>query len=884
VRVPVPLRVYVTAVAVAGAANLLVVAEVAGIDVGDVHLFLGIAALIALNHTFPLRVLRKDETESLQLEEGFLVAMMLLVPPFATVTGLGLGVLAGNLLRRRPPVKVAFNTGQVAIATGSALLVSRALFGPGAPESRQVLAALAGVVVFFWVNGVLVATLIALADRMPFTSALFDGFAIAALMWAGNVSVGLLAGLAGAAQPWALPVALVPAFTLYLTFAGHLRTRRDHERINGLLRAANQAHASVDPAQVRAALSDAACELLRCRSSRIGPEPPREGELGTQVPTPLGGGEWLVVLDRRGIEPFEPADQATLDALVAVGASALSNATLFEQLDHDRRKLAESMDKLREAETKYRTLVEQLPSIVYTAEFGADGPWRYVSPNIESILGFSPQEWLGDSELWFRQLHPEDRDRALTEAARSEESGQQLLSEYRLLTRDGRTIWFRDEAVVVRDEAGQPRLLQGVLHDITDRKRAEEEVRRLNAELEQRVIERTAQLEAANQAKTDFLSKMSHELRTPLNAILGFGQLLEMESPDTGQLDSVRQILRAGQHLLDLINELLDLARIESGRIALSLEPVDVSDVLQEVLDLMSPLAAERSVALEAPLPEGNRHVLADRQRLKQVLLNLLSNAIKYNREGGTVTVDCCERAEDRLRIAVTDQGPGITRENLGRLFIPFERLEAERGGVEGTGLGLALTHRLVKAMAADIGVQSEVGEGSTFFVELPLAGRPEEGPEDRYDEAGADERASAEASVGARTLLCIEDNRASMRLLERVLAARPHVRLLMAKQGRVGLDLARAHGPDAILLDLTLPDTSGQEVLQELLEDPRTADIPVVVVSADATPDQIERLLAAGARGYLTKPFDVKRFLEVVDALLARTTSASSTRGREAP
>jgi PAS domain S-box-containing protein len=406
------------------------------------------------------------------------------------------------------------------------------------------------------------------------------------------------------------------------------------------------------------------------------------------------------------------------------------------------------VSKLREAETKYRTLVEQLPSIVYTAEFGSDGSWRYVSPKIEAILGFSPREWLADPELWFRQLHPEDRDRALAEEARSKESGTPLHSEYRLLTRDGRTLWFRDEAVVVADDAGRPLCLQGVMYDITDRKRAEEEVRSLNAELEERVIERTAQLEAASQAKSEFLSRMSHELRTPLNAVLGFGQVLEMDDLDPRQLDSVRHILRGGGRLLELIDELLDIARIESGRISLSLGPVGVKGALQEVLDLVSPIAAELSVVL-APLPSDDRYVVADRQRLNQILLNLLSNAVKYNREGGSVIVDWMERSGGRLRISVTDQGTGIAAEDLDRLFTPFERLDADQTGVQGTGLGLALCKHLVEVMAGSIGVESEPGRGTMFFIELPLA----EPPGDRVDPAWMGE--DARPAVDARTKSC---------------------------------------------------------------------------------------------------------------------------------
>jgi PAS domain S-box-containing protein len=409
------------------------------------------------------------------------------------------------------------------------------------------------------------------------------------------------------------------------------------------------------------------------------------------------------------------------------------------------------VSKLREAETKYRTLVEQLPAIVYTAEFGSDGTWRYVSPRIESILGFSPEEWGADRELWFRQLHPEDRDRALAEEGRSKDTGEPLRSEYRLFTRAGRILWFRDEAVVVADNAGHPLFLQGVMYDITERRRADEEVRRLNADLERRVIERTAQLEAASQAKSEFLSKMSHEMRTPLNAVLGFGQVLETENLDPDQLDSVRQILTGGRHLLDLIDELLDIARIESGRISLALEPVGVTDALHEVLDLLSPLAAERGVVL-CPPPLDERCVEADRQRLKQVLLNLLSNAVKYNREGGNVIVDWTECSGERLRISVTDQGAGIAAEDVARLFTPFERLEADRTRVQGTGLGLALCKHLIEAMAGSIGVRSESGMGSTLRRAADGQASRRSGREVTPKRAGR-----VPASTGARTIPCIK-------------------------------------------------------------------------------------------------------------------------------
>ena len=410
-----------------------------------------------------------------------------------------------------------------------------------------------------------------------------------------------------------------------------------------------------------------------------------------------------------------------------------------------------------------------------------------------------------------------------------------------------------------------------------------ERVTRHAEELEQRVQERTLALGAANEqlqqeiaerrraeekadhanrAKSDFLSRMSHELRTPLNGILGFAQLLEMESLPVDQEESVAQILKAGRHLLGLINEVLDISRIETGRLQLSLEPVPVGETLRGALDIVRPLAAQHGIALNAGAADERQHVLADRQRLQQVLLNLLANAVKYNRTGGTVAVSCEEILGERLRILVRDTGHGISPDKLDRLFTPFDRLGAEGTGVEGTGLGLALSKHLVDVMGGTLDVTSQVGVGSTFAVELPLTAAPVEALEPRGGSPTVDP-----APPDARmVVLYIEDNLSNLRLIEQVLGRRPRTTLLSAMQGRLGLDLAREHRPDLILLDLHLPDLPGQEVLRRLLNEPRTREIPVLILSADATPGHVERLLAAGARAYLTKPLDVRQLLALVD------------------
>ncbi len=384
----------------------------------------------------------------------------------------------------------------------------------------------------------------------------------------------------------------------------------------------------------------------------------------------------------------------------------------------------------------------------------------------------------------------------------------------------------------------------------------------LAAEVEER-RRAEARAETANRAKSEFLSRMSHELRTPLNAVIGFGQLLEMEELTPDQRDGVERIVHAGRHLLSLINEVLEISRIEAGRLAMSLEPVPVGETVESAVSLVRPLAAHRAIEVELGLPADERYVVADRQRLQQVLLNFLSNAVKYNREGGRITVACAALADGRLRIGVTDTGPGLGPAELARLFTPFDRLGAETSGVEGTGLGLTLSKRFVEAMGGRVHVESAVGVGSTFAVELAAATAPDQDLHEAVLPAPA-------TAATAGTVLYVEDNLANVRLVERVLQRRPRIILLPAAQGRLGLDLAREHRPDLILLDSHLPDVPGAEVLRRLREEPRTARIPVVMVSADATPGEIRRLLEAGAEAYLTKPLDVRQFLDVVDRLLA--------------
>jgi signal transduction histidine kinase/CheY-like chemotaxis protein len=373
----------------------------------------------------------------------------------------------------------------------------------------------------------------------------------------------------------------------------------------------------------------------------------------------------------------------------------------------------------------------------------------------------------------------------------------------------------------------------------------------------------------ANQAKSEFLSRMSHELRTPLNAILGFAQLLELDTLNSEQRDGVVYIIKAGRHLLQLINEVLDIARIEVGRLTVSREPVLLPDLIQESVDLMLPLAAASNVQVTVdPINVRGQYVLADAQRLKQVLLNLLSNAVKYGGRNGRVALSCDHVAGGRIRIRVSDTGPGILPDKVHRLFKPFDRLGNEQSEIEGIGLGLALSKGLVEAMGGAIGVDSPVGKGSTFWVELAAAASP---AAESQVERGGDLAPSVETGI-AGTVLYVENNLSNFALVQRILAMRPNVTLLAAMQGQLGLDLARQHRPDVILLDLHLPDISGEEVLHRLREGPDTRGSAVVVISADATPGRGRSVMSAGADAFLTKPLDVRKFLAILDGLLQKS------------
>ncbi len=464
------------------------------------------------------------------------------------------------------------------------------------------------------------------------------------------------------------------------------------------------------------------------------------------------------------------------------------------------------------------------------------------------MLGYESDEYVGRNIAAFHEDEGVIRD-ILSRLAR----GETITSyEARMRCKDGRVKDVSIESNVLW-ESGTFIHTRCFTRDISAQKEAE------RARLEREKAEQ------ANYAKNEFLSRMSHELRTPMNAIMGFGQILAMDELSEDQRDSVDRLMAAGKHLLKLINEVLDISRIETGNLTISNEPVRVADVIREVMSLVHPLAEQRRVALVSHVPEADEvHAYADHQRLNQVLLNLVSNAIKYNVEFGEVHVEL-QSSDYGLRCLIWDTGPGIPPDKAAKIFTPFERLGAEQTGVEGTGLGLALSKHLCEAMGCQIGLLP-AAKGACFFVDLPLADSPLRALEVREPESDS---ASPQGEHQPRTVLVVEDNLSNVRLMERIFKPHMDTQLIVSPNGEAAISMARQHSPDVILLDLNLPDISGEEVLRRIKSEPRTQSIPIIIVSADATPSQVGRLKKAGAVEYLTKPVDIAMLMSLVDSLV---------------
>jgi PAS domain S-box-containing protein len=742
--------------------------------------------------------------------------------------------------------------------------------GPGDPRPRWLVAYL-GVVVLQWTTtSLIVAVRLWRAGRGQPTAARrrMRGLSMGA---AGLSLVIVVAGAGPSVDSEALTlvtdvVTLASALMFYLAFAPPVILRnawRQPEQAR-LRSAMGDLKTVTQPAEVAACLLPHVISMVGARGAALldqaGTVLGTHGEIPGLDKDPLGEGPqaagtpaedrpsvrlslsdgWLLVWG----SPYTPVfGRQELELLQAVGSLADLALERLRVANRDA-ELAAVVDASGDA-------------IVST---GLDGTIRSWNPAATAIYGRPADQAVGQP---FTTVVPTDRVQQAVELLRRVTEGERVSLETRHLRGDGETFSVSLTAAPLRGPAGAVLGMSVVARDVTERKRAERALREAKEEADR-----------ANTAKSEYLSRMSHELRTPLNAILGFAQLLELEDLTDEQRENLHFILNAARHLLALINEVLDIAAIEAGRLPLSLEPVAVADVVAETVSLIRPLADQHQVLLTTPPVSCQVHVLGDRQRLKQILLNLLSNAVKYNRQGGRVELECGPAGTDAMRIQVVDTGPGIAREAMDQLFVPFERLGSEDTGVEGAGLGLPLSRRLAEAMGGTLEVSSTVGQGSRFWVELPQA----EGPVQRAErQQELKETATPEPEPAAElTVLYIEDNLSNLQLVERVLSRRPGVRLISAMRPQLGLELAAEHDPDLILLDLHLPDMPGQEVLRRLRAEPRTAQVPVVVLSADARPTLIKELLAQGVRAFITKPLDVRELLELLDTIATERAPAS--------
>jgi PAS domain S-box-containing protein len=549
-------------------------------------------------------------------------------------------------------------------------------------------------------------------------------------------------------------------------------------------------------------------------------------------------------------------DGSRFPAIVSVSALRDADSTIIGYLlvttDNSMRKQVE--EKLQWTDECFRLMVE---SVTDHAIAMLDPEGRVVSWNAgaQRIRGYSAEEIVG--QHFSRLYPPEEIDRgtpqenleAVTTDGRLETEGWRV-------RKDGSRFWANVIFTAIRDPAGNLRGFANVIRDMTEPRQIEAEIANAHALAEK-----------ASRANADFLSGMSHELRTTLNAILGFAQLMESGSPlpTPLQKENIAKILQAGWYLLELINEILDLATIESGRLSWSLEPMSLADVMLECQNTIEPQAQKSGIRMSFPQVDRQCFIKADRTRVKQVLINLLSNAIKYNQVGGSVVVECGESAPQRLRVSVTDTGVGLSPEQLEHLFRPFSRVGQETSA--GAGIGLVVTKRLIELMGGAIGVESTVGEGSVFWIELVVASAPQLAADDAEHIASV--QPYALESAAPRTLLYVEDNPANLQLVEQIIARRPDMRLLSARTGTAGIELARSSRPDVILMDINLPGMSGIKAMQILRADTATAQIPIVALSANALPRDIERGLEAGFFRYLTKPIKVSEFMDALDVAL---------------
>ncbi|WP_255477800.1 PAS domain-containing protein [Cellvibrio sp. KY-YJ-3] len=538
------------------------------------------------------------------------------------------------------------------------------------------------------------------------------------------------------------------------------------------------------------------------------------------------------------------------------------HATIMSGVNFDITEIKKVEAALRESEARQVRIIQASSDGIW--EWYADRGGFHFSHRCWELLGYDDlDDVLTEGEdrlkIWRKHIFPQDLpifDNALIEHM----AGRAPFDvEYRLVSQQGDIRWIRGRGRAVFNEKGQPIMMSGSNMDITEIKRAEE-----------RVIQAKEQAEQANRAKSEFLSSMSHELRTPLNAILGYTQLFEYDGNlKPQQIENVREIRKAGEHLLQLINDVLDLAKIESGNMTVSLEPVLVSRLISECFTLVQPQADAKGIRLVATVAQfNNTYVVADNVRVKQVLLNLLSNAVKYNHVGGEVEVQLSMQEGQELRISVRDTGRGIPIQRQNEVFQPFNRLSAENSNIEGSGVGLVITKQLVEMMKGKLDFVSAEGVGTTFWIDFPVATEWNDEPIKKL--SSNKDYTPATLNVKRRCkVLYVEDNPTNVRLLQQIFDRYPQLELEVAEEAFLGIYKARSLNPDLVILDINLPGMDGYEVLSVLKNDLSIAAVPVIGLSANAMPYDVERGRKAGFFDYLTKPVDIHRLIDVFNKLL---------------
>jgi PAS domain S-box-containing protein len=571
----------------------------------------------------------------------------------------------------------------------------------------------------------------------------------------------------------------------------------------------------------------------------------------------LGGRAFALQMDAAPATiPLQQRESAVLLSLAGMAAAATMGALLLVVTGHSRRtelavqagtaQLRREMDERAQAQSALLESESRLRNILDHAPIGVmflDENRRMLecNPRLCRMLGRSAEQLQGRTldEL----AHPAEQGLA---------SGADENHPLRLLRSDGSTVWVQLTTTALHETTGAPRRRVGVVQDVTERLRLESSERALQ------------QAESSSRAKSEFVSRMSHELRTPLNAMIGFAQLLGLDREPAllpHQAEWTQQIQRAGWHLLEMINETLDLARIESGHVQLSLKPLALAPLVTAARSMVAAGAAQRQLVWSDTLAPDAAGVMADATRLKQVLTNLFSNAVKYNRDGGTVSVAALRGEGGTIAIHVADSGMGMTPQQLSGLFQPYNRLGRESSTIEGTGIGLVICRRLTELMGGTLEVRSVAGRGSTFTLSLPAA--------DLDDAAETPAIENDNAAYQQRRVHYVEDNETNVEVMRGVLLQRQQIALSVSTNGLDGLEAIRRLRPDLVLLDMHLPDISGLELLRHLKNDDELAEIPVIVVSADATTARMQEALTLGALHYVTKPLDIARFLGVLDQAL---------------